>query len=207
MNPKMLLCSVVLVWAVWVSVLYLGFRRCRSRRVRRARRKESTLHIQRIWSAFSDACRDAGIIEIFKGSLTYEEAEEADPRLLLALPGLVILRCALHSLEQNLDGVKLPCGKVVNEKTQMESPGTARFFARIVSVHCELWHVSPVNAQERAFLEARALQTSPEPLGDVKREAEMNRVAAVVSAAATEATQVGLFRRRFHAALDDIINN
>jgi len=203
----MLLGSVLFVWVIWTSVLYLGFARCRSRRARRSRRKESTAHVHRIWTAFSDACRDVGIMEICKGSLTYEEAEEADPRLLLALPGLVILKCAIESLEQNVDGVRLPCGKIVNEKTQIESPGTTRFFARIVSVHCELWHASPVNAKERAFLESRALQISPESLGDAKREAEMNRVAAVVSAAATEATQVGFFRRRFHAALDEIVNH
>lgn len=206
MSPKMLAASVVLVWAIWATVLYFGVKRYRTRRVRRARKKESTAHIQKIWSSFSDACRDAGIIEIFKGTLTYEEAEEADPRLLLALPGLVILRSALNSLEQNVDGVRLPCGKVINEKTQIESPGTARFFARLVTVHCELWHASPVNAKERAFLESRSLQICPEPLGDDKREAEMNRVAAVISAAATEATQVGFFRRRFHAALDEIVN-
>lgn len=154
----------------------------------------------KVWDAFFSACREQGVLEVERGCLGIDEIEAADPRVMLALPSIVLLRCLLGSAGK--DAVVLPggaelTGKDVGAKADSgrKAQGSARAFSRLLAAHAELKLLGDLTAEERELLELRALQADATPLGDPCRDAAVNRAAASVSAVATEVSQLGAFSR------------
>lgn len=161
---------------------------------------------QKTLGAFFAACTSRGIEEVAKGRLTRAEVEEVDPRLLLALPGLVILDCCLVSSlddSEEVECVWLPDGTEVTEAAIRDSAnykGIGSFYARLLIAKQEIKSLRPLNDGEQLYLETRALQGEPEPVSGA-REATLNRAAAAVAAAAMEATQLNLY-----SSMDEVLS-
>lgn len=210
---------VVAIWGLFCIGIYIGAPLAHpdplSRRSRADIAKESQLDA--VWDLFFKACSDRGILELQSGRFSVEEVEGAEPRLLIAIPGLVFLHCALDSIKKGREKMELPGGTTVVVGAQLaeeskvstgRSPdgvAASSVFARLLSFDEELRHLSPLTEAEVDFVEARLLQVNPEELVDVQREGKVNLVAGALMSAATEVTQIPAFKKRMGGAMQKMV--
>lgn len=148
--------------------------------------------LRRIWVTFFNSCLERGMLEVRDGRLSKEWIEEVDPRLMLALPSIVILQCILDS--KSSDGVVLPDGTEVSSSTKGSLPIPAEVSDRLLDAKTEFLKIGTLTDDEREYLELHALQvTEPTPLPNMERQAQINRAASTISAAATSVTQLSLY--------------
>lgn len=159
-------------------------------------------NLPQLWASFFRACCDRGAVEVERGRISLEEVEAAEPRVMLALPSLVILQSLLGS---DGKGVVLPGGNEITEggrpaqaggsPWRRSDPREFRVFERLAVAHRELQGLEPLTCEELYRLELRALQADMSELGEAPRDVEVNRVAASISAAAIEVSQLSVFTR------------
>lgn len=174
---------------------------------KRLPKKEPGWDLLNFWSSFFDRCRDCGITEIYRGRVTTDGVSRADARIMLGLPGLVILQCALKSLSKEEDGVEFPDGTKVDEMIHPVCQETCRFFSRVIAAYHELQELEALEEAERIYLEERALYITQKPLilGNAKREFQVNKAATSFAAAALELSQLSTFRQSMQRALQQVL--
>lgn len=210
---------IVSIWGLFCMGIYLGAPLAqpepRSRRSRADVEKEKQLDA--LWDTFFEACSDRGILELKSGRFSAEEVEGTEPRLLIAVPGLVFLQCALTSIKKKIVSMELPGGTSIaagaclaeddKASTGRRQDGVAAssVFSRLSAFDAELRLLAPLTNAEVQFIEARVLQVCPEPLLDIHREAEVNLVAGALISAATEVTQIPAFKKRMGGAMRKMV--
>jgi len=169
-------------------------------------RKQPGWDLRNFWTLFFDRCRDLGITEVYTGRITTDELSGGDSRVVLALPGLVLLQCALASLNKEEDGVEFPDGTKVDEMIHPVCQETCRFFSRVIVAYRDLHELGFVHEAERVYLEERALHVIPKSLnlGDVRRESQVNKAADALAAAVLELSQLSMFRLNMQRALQQV---
>lgn len=205
---------IISIWCLFCIGIYLGapLAHDRDRPTRRSRADiQREQQLDKVWDAFSKACSDRGILELQSGRFSTEEVEGTEPRLLIAVPGLVLLHCALNSIAQKKERIELPGGTCLDAILAEDSKATNRnreggtapssAFSRLLDFDVELRRLAPLTDAEIHFIEARVLQVNPEPLDDLHREAEINLVSGALVSVATEVTQVPAFKKRMGGAM------
>merc|ERR1712224_1164406 len=118
--------------------------------------------------------------------------EDVDPRVILALPSIVILQCIFDSRESR--GVVLPDGTEVNDATKNSLPIAADVCNRLVAAKAEFQKLGTLTDAEREYLELRSLQVDETPeLANKERQVRLNHAASMVEAAATSVTQASVY--------------
>jgi hypothetical protein len=211
---------VVAIWCLFCIGIYLGapLAHERDRGQRRSRadiQKEQQL--DKVWDAFFKACSARGILELQSGRFSSEEVEGAEPRLLIAVPGLVFLHCVLNSVIQKKESMELPGGTClvaasslaedskVADGNRQGGVAASSVFSRLLALDVEVRRLAPLTDSEVRFIEARVLQVNPEPLADAYRETEINLVAGALISAATEVTQIPAFKKRMGGAMNKMV--
>lgn len=211
---------IISVWGLFCIGIFLGapLTHPRERGPRRSREElEKEKQLDSVWDTFFRACSDRGILELQRGRFSSEEVEGAEPRLLIAIPGLVFLHCALDSITQKKERMELPGGtclavasnlaednKVTTGHRQVGIAASG-VFSRLLALDVELQRLAPLSDAEVHFIECRVLQVCPVPLADVHRETEINLVAGALISAATEVTQIPAFKQRMGGAMNEMV--
>lgn len=169
--------------------------------------KEPGWDLKHFWLHFYDRCRDIGITEVYRGRITTDEVCVSDSRILLALPGLAMLQCALASLNKDEDGVEFPDGTKVDEMIHPVCQETCRFFSRVITAYRELQELEIVHEAERLYLEERALHVIPKPLNldNAKRKSQVDKAGDALAAAVLELSQLSTFRQNMQRALHQVM--
>lgn len=210
---------IIAIWGLFCMGIYLGaplaHEERRSRRSAAEIQKEQQL--DGIWDAFFKACSERGKLELQNGRFSVEEVEGADPRLLIAVPGLVFLQCVLNSITSKKKSMELPGGTTVLVSAELAedtkaTPGrredgaaASSVFSRLAAIDHDLRRLAPLTDAEVSFIEARVLQVCPESSSDLHRETEINLVAGALISAATEVTQIPAFKKRMGGAMNNMV--
>lgn len=183
------------------------FKAFAKKKEKRLQKKEPCWDLLNFWASFFDRCRDLGIVEVYRGRVTTDEVSGADARIMLGLPCLVMLQCALQSLNKEEEGVEFPDGTKVDEMIHPVCQETCRFFSRVIAAYHELQELEIIAEAERVYLEEKALHLTPKPLnlGDAKRESQVNKAASAFAAAAQELSQLSTFRLHMQRALQQVL--
>lgn len=166
--------------------------RQRQQQLQQERLQQQQALLRQIWVMFFEACYGRGMLEIKDGRLSKEWVEEVDPRVIIALPSIVILQCIFDS--NNSDGVVLPDGTEVTSKSVGSLPVPREVSDRLLAAKAEFQKVGKLSDLEREYLEMKSLQVEDvAPLEDQERQARLNRAASTIEAAATSVTQSAVY--------------
>lgn len=170
--------------------------------------------LDRIWTGFFEQCYAHGCQALHQGLLTREDVEILDPKLFLGIPGLVILRFMVKSLNISSGLTKektmiyLMDGSTMNDMNRPKNPLFDKFFLALIEFVDELRLVgisgSPTDIRLR-YLESYVINVGrPNPAfckeATVLPEPEkvaLGRIASRVQSYTTSLSQLPTFKSRF----------
>lgn len=148
--------------------------------------------LKQIWVTFFNSCLERGLLEVRDNRLSKEWIEDVDPRVILALPSIIILQCIFDSQKSN--GVVLPDGTEVSSSSKRSLPIPADVCDRLLAAKAEFKKLGTLTDAEKEYLELRSLQVDDPPaLANAERQAQINRAASTIEAAATSVTQSSVY--------------
>jgi hypothetical protein len=172
--------------------------------------------LQRCWESFFEQSREIGRKMLIQNIISEGAIEDAEPYILLGLPGIVLLRALARSPKGKQ--LELADGFVVNEEQVSTMSGRVRAVAEKLFVAKEALEAADVDEDIMALLEISVLvgQADSSDLSTEARDllktfdehsshSKLMVVQSGINDVAIELTRLPMFQSRFDEVLEDIV--